>query len=99
MFSCEFCETFQNTFSTKHLWTTGIDLQILGAQTSPVRPSSKCVHVYPKYELTQNKQPYENALWNICSGKWKIHAKAPHPFIKVNSLAGASFLLRFAICC
>ena len=22
MFTCEFCETFKNTFFTEHLWTT-----------------------------------------------------------------------------
>ena len=26
MFSCEFCETFENTFFTEHLWTTASEI-------------------------------------------------------------------------
>ena len=28
MFSCEFCEISENTFSTEHLWTTASDLTL-----------------------------------------------------------------------
>ena len=66
MFSCEFCDIFQNTFLTEHLWTTGsgVSFDDLIITLVWIFPSTKNYHdVFLLKILQGGSNIYRTTLW------------------------------------